>query len=468
MTTRFNTFGSTSGLATENTQRLIKDVLSGPLEVNVVTLPGGGTSNNITAVASEILPDAKLPVSIDRATISVPTTVSGLVQTNNTQINGNTISTGAGNSDSGTQRVSIVNDQNNIPVVVQNLAVPASLNLIDGAAVSTSNGISGLGTQRVVLANNQDTSNWQNVPTNLKALNGNTISLGSGITDAGTMRVTLPTDLNHDGWKKLQVQDTVFKPLGAFHVGFDLTTATTDTFWRQITPITKRFLDPITGAFSTDLWLPSSDSSFYIQSSSANDTLAGIGLRSVRIVYYNRIGQSLFSDINLNGTTPVLGNLSPNFFRLATVLPLSVGSANFNQGNIQITSSNVGPFLYYPGGIPSGRNLWQSSYFYINYNTGAGYTGGKIYSRTILDYINYLWHNGGGSDELIAIFLRDENINVWRIVNVQYNNNDIFYSPKLNNIQFNTETDYVEIMITFLKTGAGTTSITGALGYHNE
>ena len=63
---------------------------------------------------------------------------------------------------------------------------------INGNTISTGNGITDDGTQRVCLASDTDQS------MNIELINGNTISTGNGITDNGTQRVCLASDTNQN------------------------------------------------------------------------------------------------------------------------------------------------------------------------------------------------------------------------------------------------------------------------------
>jgi len=449
MSTRFNTFGSSTELATESTQKQIKNILDETLNVNVTNFTPEITSN-ITKVNGTNIIGSNLPIDIKASTIDIPV------------INGNT-----------TLETNVLNNVNTTvtntvqTTVFGTVSTISNSTEINGNTISTQNGTSDGGTQRVILANNQDTSNWQSIPTNLKSLNGNTIATNLGPTDNGTIRITTPLDFDPGIWPKQQIQIPRYNELGQFHLSTETNFSGTDTYWRQITPSAKRFID-LSAGYSADFWLPSLPTQAYISSTSIADTWPlGTGLITVTIIYYDVSGGiHVVNDLQLNGTTRVAITGSSNFYRLGTVLVRGVGSLLFNQGDIYITDTTG--TLFYPGVMANLRNQWTTSYIYINQAFVGSYTG-KFYGKTFIDYINYLWHNGGGSEEVIGIFVREiDKSPAWKIVNKQWNNNDIFYSPNISNITFNTESSYVEIMFALLKTLAGTTQITLALGHHYE
>jgi len=443
MSTRFNSYGTSQGLATESTQRQIKDRLNGYLDVNVVTLPGGGSNSNIVSVANSTLPDAHIPISLDRSNTTVAV--------NNIQLGGNNFSVNTGNSDIGTQRVVLASDQ---PALSSNVK-------FNGNNPSTDIGLADSNTQRVVLANNQTVD--ISLQTDFYHANN------KGAATAQTQRVIISNDQDTANWSILPVKQFKYTSLGVYHQGFSTTLVSTDNFWRSITPISRRFHDSSTPGivYSSDFFLPDVNSSVWILSDDAADaSIGGSGAKSVAISYIDASNVLHTTTVALAGTAPVL--VATDFFRLISASVVVTGSSLCNIGTISLLGASVPPLTFYPGCIAPKRNLYESSHIFLRQNVGTGYTDGRYTSNVVLDYINYLWNNSGGSDELIGIFVKKVGTTIWRRVNTQYNNSAIFYEPKISNILFYVGDSAYDIMISLLKTGAGTTSITCAIGWHYE
>ena len=108
-----------------------------------------------------------------------------------------------------------------------------------------------------------------------------------------------------------------------------------------------------------------------VSSSSASDTSAGIGARSIYIVGINSTGGEVFETVILNGQTPV--NTIHTYSSIQTSSVVSVGSATHNEGNISIGTGTV------TGGVPAniyGHILVSENKSLIgHYTIPAGYTG---------------------------------------------------------------------------------------------
>lgn len=83
---------------------------------------------------------------------------------------------------------------------------------------------------------------------------------------------------------------------------------------------------------------PSTSQTLYLVSTSANDTAAGTGARTVRTVYLDATGVQKVRTDTLNGTTPV--NIGSGYAFIQWMEVASVGSAELASGNISITSIN--------------------------------------------------------------------------------------------------------------------------------
>lgn len=378
------------------------------------------------------------------------------VSSNVTKINNNIIDIGAGVANIGTQRIILASDQNELK---------SNITQINGNTIDTNNGISGVGTQRINIANDNDP-----IPINNKQINNVTIDVGNGDTSAlGTQRVVLANDQRTFNWEPISIRKLTYFDSNLYHVSSNCTVTGANNSHATITPIPKDFIDSTATNLNINsiFWLPTVDSSAYIVSESILDTnAAGTGARIVVVFYYNS-GSILTSvNINLNGITPVL--ISNTFFRLQKIIILSTGSDGCNRGDISIVDAPV-PTKVYPGSISPKRNTWQSSHIFLPLISPLSQTTGKISGVFILDYVNYLWENGGGGNEEINIWSNRNSSSVWLNVNKQVLNSTIFYEPKISNVFFDVTTSHWDIVLTLLKpNAAGTTNITWGLGYHLE
>ena len=108
-----------------------------------------------------------------------------------------------------------------------------------------------------------------------------------------------------------------------------------------------------------------------VSSSSASDTSAGVGARSIYIVGINSTGGEVSETVVLNGQTPV--NTTHTYTEIQNSSVLSVGSSEHNVGNISIGTGTV------TSGVPAnifGHILATENKSLIgHYTIPAGYTG---------------------------------------------------------------------------------------------
>lgn len=97
---------------------------------------------------------------------------------------------------------------------------------------------------------------------------------------------------------------------------------------------TCEYLDTSQAAMNT----PAVGQSLYVVSTSANDTAAGTGVRSVRIVYLDASGLERTVDVAMNGTTPV--PLGAGFTAIQWMESKTAGSGGVAAGAIAVTSTN--------------------------------------------------------------------------------------------------------------------------------
>lgn len=115
---------------------------------------------------------------------------------------------------------------------------------------------------------------------------------------------------------------------------------TADTFFR--------FGDVVSAAISqlavrrTTYTEQTSDAQRSIASSSANDTAAGTGARTVRIIYLNSTGAGPFTEtVTLNGTTYV-NTVATNICFIESIEVLTVGSTGSNVGILTLKAATAG------------------------------------------------------------------------------------------------------------------------------
>ena len=106
-----------------------------------------------------------------------------------------------------------------------------------------------------------------------------------------------------------------------------------------------------------------------IASSSANDTAAGTGARTVRIVYYDQTGAGPFSEtVTLNGTSFV-NTANTNICFIEDIFVATVGSTGSNVGIITLKAATAGG-----GATISTINATDNQTFYAHHYVATGKT----------------------------------------------------------------------------------------------
>ncbi len=106
-------------------------------------------------------------------------------------------------------------------------------------------------------------------------------------------------------------------------------------------------------------------------SSSANDTGAGTGARTIRIVYIDSNGDMQTENVTLNGTTPV-NTVATNIAFIQWICVSSAGSNNYPAGNISLRNT-AGTTTYdyiVAGGNQSNRGTFTVPTGHKGYITG--------------------------------------------------------------------------------------------------
>lgn len=101
-----------------------------------------------------------------------------------------------------------------------------------------------------------------------------------------------------------------------------------------------------------------------VSSTSANDTSAGTGARTLRITYYNAACQGPFTtDIALNGTTPV-NTAATDIALIERIEVITVGSVGGNVGTIQLWTTTGGGGSVWAS-IAAGDNQTYWAHHYV-------------------------------------------------------------------------------------------------------
>lgn len=101
-----------------------------------------------------------------------------------------------------------------------------------------------------------------------------------------------------------------------------------------------------------------------IKSSSANDTSAGTGARTIRITYYKADASGPFTtDLTMNGTTAV-ATTATDIALLEKIEVITVGSGGGNAGTISIYTDNAGAGSVW-GSIAIGDNQTYWAHHYV-------------------------------------------------------------------------------------------------------
>lgn len=144
----------------------------------------------------------------------------------------------------------------------------------------------------------------------------------------------------------------------------------------------------IGGATSVAYVFPAAAVQMAIVSSSANDTAAGTGIRTVRIHYLDANYAVQTEDITMNGVAPV-NTVATNILRINGIHALTVGSGGYAAGNISLTNGGV-TYAY----INTGFNTSRSAVFTIpagktgyltHFSVTEGTSAGAHYTRFILE-----------------------------------------------------------------------------------
>ena len=105
------------------------------------------------------------------------------------------------------------------------------------------------------------------------------------------------------------------------------------------------------GTVPEDLWplggvyvFPTVSSVLQVMSSSASDTAAGIGARTIKVSGLNNLYEPVTETFTLNGLTVVTGLVS--FFRVNHAQVITTGSSEVNVGNITIRTPSLNTLSY--------------------------------------------------------------------------------------------------------------------------
>lgn len=513
MTTRFNTFNSTGGVAQENTLEKIREELRGVIKVSVEEDNSTGNNVNIVEVNNQpvsantgnvepgtlrvVLPDNQPAVDVNIVGGSLP----GTTNSNLIQIAGNGVQVGNGTGlHPGVQRIMLANDLDtsgwgnvktdivaqsvgnlNVNISSQTSApITSNIQEFNGNTISTADGTTNPGTLRVTLADDQKTGSWEDIPikngvtgditTNLKQIDDQKINTGIGTVDTGTQRVTLGSDQPFNGAASLPVQ---------IKRNFEFTKH--ETFWGQQSAINNgySFMDgsgvnlfSLAGAINAAVLLPVAATNMYVYSTSANDVVAGTGLQSVIVRYIDSPAATIIqmAVVAMNGAAGQSITGGNNIYRIISVFPGSTGANNFNSGLIRI--GNLAQTAYYPGEMAILTNRWLTSHIVVPNATSANYLNTTKYNTIVFDYINWHVENNAGTTERLRVYARDVTVgsqqaSPWYVV-MQIDTNDKFDVKYTLNNAILPAGGYEFAYLVNKTNGLGTMYFTVSVGLHRE
>lgn len=131
-----------------------------------------------------------------------------------------------------------------------------------------------------------------------------------------------------------------------------------------------------------------------IFSDSANDTVAGTGARSVRVIGLDEGWNMIAEEVNLNGTTPVL--TANTYRRIHSARVTSAGSSGVNAGQITARQSTTTSAVFF--NMIAGLNQTNEMVFTIP----SGYTGyalkigGQVRSSNSAIVEGHIWTRNFG------------------------------------------------------------------------
>lgn len=166
--------------------------------------------------------------------------------------------------------------------------------------------------------------------------------------------------------------------------------------------------NPILGITPATIWplatvrsLPATGQSIRVVSTSANDTLAGTGARTIVIQGLLNGYVPITEIINLNGTTPVT-TLTP-FFRIQHFAVIDAGAGRTNAGDITFTNAaNTQTFDVMPATfsrrltagytVPDGKSAFLvGAFLYFGQDTGSTLMTGYLVQREPAYPVDYTY-----------------------------------------------------------------------------
>ena len=112
---------------------------------------------------------------------------------------------------------------------------------------------------------------------------------------------------------------------------------------------TTRVISPTSSTVNRAITFPASVVTLRVASTSASDTSAGVGARTVLITGLDSNYDSQTDTLSLNGTTPV--NSTKQFLRITDIAVVTAGTSLFNVGNIYVSDSAD----TFTAGVPDNR-----------------------------------------------------------------------------------------------------------------
>lgn len=229
------------------------------------------------------------------------------------------------------------------------------------------------GTWTIEPGNTANTNPWLTTDSADGSVTPGTVASKS-ILIGGQFNTVLPT-LTNNQQAAIQVDSNGRILTSSFSVP---TTASKFSFGELATTTSVSFLAVNSTAYTE----PTTNSTMAILSSSANDTAAGTGARTVQVTYLDQTGAGPFTtSFTMNGTTAVNAGVS-NMCFVEKITVLTVGSTGSNVGTLTLRTGGavtVGTIaatnnqtFWAQHYIPTGKTCYVSGFSFGNNSTAAG------------------------------------------------------------------------------------------------
>lgn len=315
-----------------NVSTIIKDVDFDTSQTDNLNVEVQNASIPVTQSGTWIIDDITNPIETDTIITDVATggTQTDFLGIDLNQIGNNTVQTSNGGAGSGTLRVAIAGDNNDVPIKngvggdisVDLNTISATLPTFDsnvvelaGNAINTNVGSAMSGTQRVVLSGSYEST----TKTDLAQVNGSTVQTGTG-SDAGCQRVVLANGAQIDVTIVSPIQSGAVQTSLSFIDGSAIQTGDGTEIDSQRVVLSNDYISTT----KTDQTLIATNA---IETASGIET-TGVQ-RVIKAQNANKYYMKGYTELISGATFTTLGSIFyPNIFLLAANSAIQLSSAN--------------------------------------------------------------------------------------------------------------------------------------------